>query len=447
MKAPICSFALLFAILFVGFSPMALADTQEQRIEKLEKENTHLLQIIGEMKERLDKLEKESTKKAKDADKTKEKQSEEKESVEEPATKEKKENEEKKDEWYRSLRDEKFRVGGRIQFQYYNIENEQFIQSSRPESPGGTFTMDDVRIYLDGELNNDIKMYGVFDLLDDDSNVVEAYMEFEDLPLNSDVFVGLHKRFFRPGRYTESYPIVGEAFWHKRQMGITWETKHAYLKTYLSLLNGGGLKDRRLGVDKSSEIIGDDTQNFDFNGNKEISAGIELSYDLDTFGEFALMGFVGTGQLDMDDITFLQTEVPGYGFSMDKTKDFAGVNFSYELMKWEFMSQWMGGHDGELDRTGWYAELSRRFKLDNFDYLRSIRPLVRYGEFDVNLTPTILGRRGSTTWDRQQWLLALITEIRKNLTFNVEYMINEEKTGSLYDANNNELLFQLELAF
>jgi hypothetical protein len=171
-----------------------------------------------------------------------------------------------------------------------------------------------------------------------------------------------------------------------------------------------------------------------------------LEFDFDKYGDVKTLAFGGLGNLDEDSINFLISQVPGYGFFTDNTKEFIGGNLEYEIDDWEFFSQVIAGRDGELERSGWYSELSKKVDIDFWEYPNWIRPLVRYSELNVNLPPQPYGIYGSRTWDREQWLIALITEIRDNLMFRTEYLINKEETGGP-DADNNELLFQLEIAF
>ena len=170
-----------------------------------------------------------------------------------------------------------------------------------------------------------------------------------------------------------------------------------------------------------------------------------LEHDLGKFGEIKLLGFAGTGNITDDDIAFLQ-KIPGYGYSQDATHQFVGGQAGYTIANWDFFSQYIAGKDGNLDRSGWYAEISKLFTFGDFKYLQSIRPLVRYGQYNVDIAPSPYSKRGSFTWDREQWLLALITQIRSNLNFRAEYSFNDEETGGP-NADNNEILLQLEILF
>ncbi|MDX9752408.1 MAG: hypothetical protein RBU29_00500 [bacterium] len=445
----------LFLFTLFTFSPLGWSqenETADTRIQKLEEENAVLKDMVNQLKDRLDKIEKDGVPSQGEA-----KDSKKKKGTEDAATEPSKEQpaegdaataeDKKKDEfWLPSIRGEKFSVGGRVQVNYFNTENEKLLQSAIPNNPGGGFSLDEVRLYVDAELNKDMKFFGVFDMMEDTGNVVESYIDLENIVYLDEIRVGLQPTFYRPSRYTETYPLVGRAFWKSRQLGATIQKDFLPFSAYFSVLNGSKLENTGIGEDKSSDIIGMEENNLDIHGNKEISAGLGFDWDFGTYGRVNLLGFAGTGELDSEDVVFLQTMVPGYGFAPDKTKDFAGGTATYKIGEWDFLSQYIAGQDGELDRSGWYSELSYKFNFENLQYLRSLRPLVRYGELDVDLSPQPYVRTGSLTWDREQWLLALIFEIRKNLFFQAEYAFNEEETGGP-GANNNEFLFQIEYAF
>jgi len=459
--------------------------SDRNRIDKLEQENAQLRQMIEELQKRLDRVEgktepepepakePDSGKKKKKKDENKEEKKSEtapaetvqEKSAEEPAVKEKArrssdeyalDSEEeleqvkgkKEESWLPSLRGEQFKLGGRLQVDYYDIENETLLPSAFPENPGGSFKIDEFRLSLDADFKNKIRYHGDIDFVDEDgkTRLLESYVDFEELPLHSDLRVGLQPQFFRPSRYTENYPLTGTAFWRGRDIGATWRGVYGPVYAYAAVSNGLALSDKAVGEDKSAKMIGVDESSIDVNGGKEWSGGLGAAYDFGAYGKFDLLGFALTGDLDRDDIDFLQTIVPGYGQSNKDTREWYGGNLKYAVEEWDFFAQIISGRDGEMDRTGWYAELSRKFSFSGLKYLNSIRPLVRYGELDVDLNERPYSSNGSLTWDRRQWLFALISELTRNVNFRTEYALNQEETGGP-DVQNNELLFQLEIVF
>ena len=439
----------------------------ENRIEKIEKENKTLKDLVKQLQERLDKIEEQDSKKSKKKDSKKEdiNQPKEKSSKKEDKQKEDTDKQElhpkhktsvadingydrgkDKDSWLPSRLGEDFRFGGRIQVEYFNTENEKLLQSAIPDSPGGSFHLDELSLYLDADLKNDIRFFSKVDIDGDDYGLLDGYVDFQELALSSELRVGLHKRFYRPNRYTEAYPITGIAFWRSRILGLTWTGDYDPIYAHLSVANGPQIDKWRRGEDDADEMISDDNIDFDLNGSKEFSAGMGVKLDFENYGQIDLLGFGMIGDLSSEDIDYLQQDVPGYGLSSDDSRNLIGANFSYDLNALNFFSQAITGTDGDMDRFSWYSELSYLFEFEDMKYLNSIRPLVRYGELDNNLTPQPYAKRGCLTWDRQQWLFGVIAELVRNVNFRAEYTLNDEETGA-QDANNNEFLFQLELRF
>src|SRR6185503_10847659 len=86
--------------------------------------------------------------------------------------------------------------------------------------------------------------------------------------------------------------------------------------------------------------------------------------------------------------------------------------------------EWITAHDGDLDRDGWYAQVS--YRISNpvaWRFLRSIEPVARYGELmvDVPHQPNL-----PLTWTRRQWLVGTILELARGVFIRAEYTFNDE---------------------
>lgn len=410
----------------------------EKRLQKLEQENQELIEVIESLKNRLDQLE--------DTENTPTKE-ESKESDNQKLKPLNDKEEEKDDEpWLPSLKGETFSLGGRLQTEFFKRESDNRFQSAIQDNDGGTFHIDEVRIYLDADFKNKISFHSAFDVQDNGAGLVEAYLQAKELPLNSTLKLGMQDRFFRPSRYTESFPLTGIAFWRSRDLGATVKSTYEPVSVYFSILNGVELDSQEIGEDNSAFILGDNDSGIDLNSNKELSGGLGFEHDFDEFGKIEIIGFGVVGELSNDDVFFLQSNIPGYGFPNDNTKYFAGVNVDYAINEWDLFAQYIAGEDGKIDRSSWYTELSYKFDIDGFRYLNSIRPLVRYSVLDVGLAPQPFVRNGSLVWDRRQWMFGFLSEIVDHVNFRFEYMLNEEDTGGP-SVNNDEFLFQLEMEF
>lgn len=453
----------------------------ERRLQKLEEENQQLRDLVKQMQDRMDKFEGTESKKSDkpkeetpaEEGKKKKKDKDKKEDIDKelvgksaaPSVTDATADIRKKDDsndfvdseggdakgssnasWLPSLFGERFQLGGRMQVEYFNSEKETQLPSAITDYPGGGFHLDEFSLYLDGDLKNDVRLFTRVDFTGEDEGLVEGYVDFEQLPLNSRLRAGLQKRFFRPDRYTEYYPLTGIAFWRSRVLGLTLKSQYDPIYAYLSVTNGSMVDDRQLGEDESAKMLSDDDTEFDMNGDKEVSFGLGVDLDFGAYGKLDMMGFGLTGQLSNEDALYLQGNVPGYGFSYNKDKELAGINLDYSVDRWDFFAQAIAGRDGDMERFSWYTELSYKFQLEGLKYLNSIRPLARYGVLDVNTTPQPFMTNGSLTWDREQWLVGVCAEMVRNVNFRIEYALNEEDTGGP-DVNNNEILFQLEVRF
>ncbi len=457
----------IIAGVILGFQLVSWSANQGtvvDRLEDLEKENKELRDMIKELRQRLDELEKggeaeeEAEKKEEQADKKVKKEKEAQKKEEAPRDPDDSMMTERSGsmdaqggggkgiEWLPSLEGEEFRLGGRLQLNFFDPEGGDDLPPIIRENPGGTLGLDELRVYLDGDFSNDIRFYGMFDVDVDGADLKEAYVDFEDLPLNSEVRAGLQPRFFRPSRYTEYYPLAGLAFWRSRDLGVTWRGNYAPFEIYAAFMNGIVLDTREVGKDDSDYVIGEDESSIDLNGDKEFMAGVGFRHDFGDYGRFKLLVYGLLGELSMEEVEFLFTNVPGYPLSLDDERELIGVNFDYKIGEWDFFAQAIAARDGELERSAWYAELSYKFEFKGLRYLDALRPLLRYGELDTNLTPSAFSRTGSLTWDRQQWAFALISEITDNVFFRTEYLLNEEDTNGP-GFSNNELLLQLEVQF
>ena len=73
----------------------------------------------------------------------------------------------------------------------------------------------------------------------------------------------------------------------------------------------------------------------------------------------------------------------------------------------------------------------------------SLLTLIRYGRLNTDWTKSF---SKPCSWDREMLIIALITELAKNVKLKTEYYINDEKIGGR-EINNDEVLVQLELKF
>lgn len=428
----------------------AQGDDALDRIEALEKENQELRAIIEQMQSRLADIEDSgSIEKKPKKEKNENADTESKASTEPKEEKdEEKEDDGKKPPWLLSIEDEYFKLGGRLRFGYFDVQSEDAFPSAMPENPGGTFFLNEFRLQVEADFADNIRFLSKFDAVHEDgeSELVEAYVDFNDLWLSSELRFGLQPAFWRPSRHTRSFPLAGRAFWQDRDIGIQWKADWEPFVIYAGVSNGLSIDDDTIGEDDSGPIIGSDNNELDIDDSRELSLGAGYNLDLNDWGDFDLLAFGVFGNISDDDVSFLRTSVPGYGISDRDARRWWGVNLEYDIGEWDFFSQAITARDGELDRFAWYVEGSYEFDVKGVKYIDKVRPLLRYSSLDTGLEALPFSFGGSLTWDRQQWMIALITELADNVHFHAEYAWNLEETGGP-DADNNELLLLLELEF
>ncbi len=420
----------------------------DQRIERLEKENAELRSIIGELRDRLEALENqmpEST--APPETPALEQAPEDEPNILENIEKRIIELEDFKEKnekgWIKSKKRSWLEIGGEIELEYRDTQNESDSRAGETADPYGQFQIDHVRLSPRVRFTDDLSLEADFDAGEQaTSDLQEAYLIWENLPFNSEITLGQHKRFFRPSRKTETYPLAGIAYWRDRVLGLTVENKFDPFYSYFSLVNGSRLNDEEIGEDESFPMVVDDLDGRDANDNKEIGLGVGWEGKSDKWGDVDFMLFAVMAELSHDDERFLH-RLAGYGrFEDDDDRYRYGANLEYDYRGAELFGQYITSEDGGLDRDAWYLQTSYEYEAD-LKYLRSVEPLVRYGRMNLNLAPF---PTSPLLWDREQLTFALIFGLTGDVFLRTEYTVNDEDTGA-GDIRNNEALVQLELQF
>lgn len=269
----------------------------------------------------------------------------------------------------------------------------------------------------------------------------EAWVKFSGLPLNSWVTLGQEDPFIHVSRKTESYPLLGHAFWQDEDLGLFMGGAAGPVYWRFSATNGRRLRDRQAGEDRVFPMTTDDDDNGENNANKQIGVGLGLNHAFKPGHSVDVLPFWYGADLSPNDITYLNT-ISGYTDLSSKDQSRYGVNFDYILSGFELFAQYMKAEDGAMDRDGWYVQPSYQQTL-GMAHLQSVEFLLRYEEYNVDLVPVFADAR---TWDRKTTTLALISEIAKGFKIKTEYYLNDEETGG-GDVDNNELLIQAEVKF
>lgn len=337
-----------------------------------------------------------------------------------------------------TLKGEKFSLGGELEFEYIDVQNDG--AESEPHFVLDKFVLHP-KIYLAEDIYLDVQLYFQ---PKHTASINEFHIMFKNTPCEHTYLdAGLYERQIKSHshRVTEGYPLIGVAFWRDDEyavsLGFEWES------LYGSLLVGDGLAlgEKQVAEDSSHKMIHDNNRDDDFNGLSEFNANLGYRNDYGDMGKVDLLLFWVYKELSDSDVGFLQG-IPGHGVGND-TGYRVGFGADYRLGDLRLYGQYIDAEDGKLDRHGWYIQPSYKFKLKNRKSFYACEVLFRYGELDVDLPNN---PSDSLTWDRDKIVLALITDVYKNIKLRTEYYINDEETGGR-EVDNDELLVQLEVKF
>jgi len=424
-----CIFLTLFSL------EVTNAEDIENRIKLLEEENARLNKIIIKLQERLDAIEKGPIQRVEKKEETPQHT----DKPEERAT-----GIEKKfgDGWSESLKEKKVKVGGKLQTEYVDTQNESNHPAGSTDIPYGYFRIQEFDLYIESKLRDDITLFTKLETNPDEVKLDQAYVTFSNLLLDSFMRIGLQERFIKANRKTETYPIAGIAFWRDKDIGVSLGGDYESFYYRLSLSNGLKLSTKEIGKDKSFKTIHDHSSNRDWNNSKQVGIGIGFKDEFFKENNIDLLLFSYFSTLSDSDIAFLKNELPDYTSNKDAST-LIGGNFEYKFKGLTFFSQYIYSKNGELIRDAWYVQPSYKFKLKGLKYLYAIEPLYRYDRLDVRYLHVV---SKSVTWNRKRHTFAILSELVRDLCLKLEYNINGENTGGA-KVKNNEFLGQLEINF
>ncbi len=341
-----------------------------------------------------------------------------------------------------SLRGADVKIGGELELEFIDSENDQ-NQIQAKKNPSSRFALDKIVITPQVHLDTGILFRADIEF-NPDSNVKldEAWIKIPDFPFNTWLKIGLEDVFSKPHRKTESYPLLGHAFWQDEDLGLFAGGEYDGFYWRFSLTNGRRLKDRRASEDNVFPITTDDDDNVEQNGNKQIGVGLGIDYTIKEGHQIDILPFYYASDLSVADIAYLNGISNYPAGSTDNDQVRYGLNLDYALRDFYFFGQYMKGKDGAMDRDGWYVQPSYKVHF-GYPRLQSVELLVRYEEYNVDL---VKDTADSRTWDRSTTVFALLSEVVKGFKVKAEYDLNEEKNNGP-DVENNELVVQLEIKF
>jgi hypothetical protein len=315
------------------------------------------------------------------------------------------------------------------------------------------FTMD-----VDAEFDKHFSLTAQGRFEAEEAWVKTAYFQVGELPLGQRLRFGLDERIFKPARRTESYPLIGSAFWRTNDFGIHYRARiplsadsRSYSYIRLAAANGLSLDRRQPGEQEQYYLMSDrkPPSGANLGENEEYSAVIGSRLDMGRKKSLNVSLFGLLSRLDDDDAAFLNLHINSVDAELGSAKRGnskwrRGVALSFRYIGFRFQGMYIKSRDAELFREGFYAQSSYSRDM-GFTWLKSVELLVRTGHLLIDMEKSIAQ---SMSWDRRELTFAAFLEVREGVIVKLEYTAYGEDPGpGQKQVKNNEFVFQLELKF
>ncbi len=311
------------------------------------------------------------------------------------------------------------RLGGKLEINFVDTENENDPIRGSTDNPDPHFDFDRIRLEPVLDVGRKMEIRAQIDFLPEDGETllkegVFAY-EFQSNDYWEDVWwfrsrmqVGLDDRFTHLGprtRLTETYPLIGTAFWRDEEIAFIWEnifgrkrgapvkeekkkkksadaefasvpreektssTTHepfdfannpGAFKLLFSIGDGYNLDGKAIGKDgaRMQEILQDDRETRDQLSLRSLGFGVGYERDFNWLGEIELLAFYFDDELKEDSIDFLQqdltefdsfgTAISGYGTTSQRdVSRRMGFQVAYHLEAYHLLDQWLDTWPGD----------------------------------------------------------------------------------------------------
>jgi hypothetical protein len=349
-------------------------------------------------------------------------------------------------EWTKSLRSEKWRLGGELEFEYVDTQNNPGVNNGDHIKyttwPDGHFYVDKIILNCEASIEDNISLFTEIEFNTMKfADLKYAYVKFIGLPGNSFLKVGVDERFVTMDKVTETEPLNATSLYRDTELGMFAGGSFSEIYWRASVNNGYRLGNKEVGIDESYHLVHDDDNKQVEGGKMEYGLGVGYKSQSDSFVKMDIMLYHYLSELSSEDKGYL-SGITGYVVDDEDKKDRTGIHFIAKAGSFLFMSEYTKFNDGTLERYIYYIQPSYTI-YPNRKYLQSMQFIARYNNLDVNLPRLAADTR---TWDRETYTLAVISDIVDHLKLKTEYNINNEETGG-ESVDNNEFLVQLEFKF
>lgn len=264
---------------------------------------------------------------------------------------------------------ERMRLGGKAEILFIDSQSERDPIAGSTDNPEPRFEIDVLRLEPRFDINREISVHSQIDFKPRSGRTVlkEFTVRHRASPLwwlRSDARLGLDDRFIRLGRGTESYPLVGTAFWRDESVHLLYSLSFGkpagppldedessataevdqletltsgsedlgrrqrermsgrprpfdfafnpgQVKLHFSVGNGYSLDGKEVGFDRAdfNDMIQDDRDVSSDLSIREVGLGIGYDRSFVQFGRLSVLGFFYDDELDSDSQDFLQDDL------------------------------------------------------------------------------------------------------------------------------------------
>ncbi|HAK95746.1 MAG TPA: hypothetical protein DCM87_12310 [Planctomycetes bacterium] len=373
----------------------------------------------------------------------------------------------------------RFDLGGEVDLEFIKGQDESDPRDAIPEGSDGEpyLYLRWIRLkprvdFTSKEDPIQVELAGQLDFLarsEPRARAKELYLTAEGLHApwaESRIRIGLDDRFMAPDNLGRIWPLAATSYWRNEELGLFWRTRlgdtrepWGRLGLHASLTNGMRLADEDPHEAEGFDATGHDAR-FGGNGSTLREYGLGLGWERRwcEAGDVPLLGAIGTefmgfyynDSLGDDDLVYLQSSrFAGSDIASSnlRGKELWGGNAVLKVGGFTGIAHLMEGRDGRLRRKTGFLEASYRWDFEQPLFLnqivRGVMPFVRYEWLDVSCPHNVAQ---SVTYDRERWVLAIVTPIMETIDLMAEYAINKDETGGR-DPKNNEIVLTLEVRF
>ncbi len=348
------------------------------------------------------------------------------------------------------------KIGGEIEYEFVDVEGKGGFSNTdgstlRPSQRSPYIAMDEASLKFDVIYSENLELFLKYKFSGSEATLDISLATYKLPDWGARIEFGKDEPIVAPSRKTESYPLIGTAFWKGRENHVAFFKNMDFgeqFKTEIGLSVG---PKRQFGSDDVAEdksfkmLVYDDF---------EAKDGQSEEWGLSLKGEYEgilAQGFYYQGRLidDFDWKTSLSQAISDYdslGDETDKTHYWYGSRLEYNNYNVHFRTEYIKSKDGLLPRVGQYHQVSYQF-LD-LAGTKVIEPLFRYDVLNVDKVLPVNGN--SLTWDREMKTYALLVKHTDFITSKIEYYDINERTGN--KASNkpvvdDQFVYQFNLSF